>query len=109
MSAKNARNVVVIGTQWVTKAREDRRLLTDARQKAWCASRAGNNAGHTLVIAARTVLHLIPSGILPATSTASSATGGVSPAGAWSRRMEELEAAGVHGVVAACPSPRPAR
>ena len=60
-----AKNVVVIGTQW---GDEGKGKIVD-----WLTDRAagvvrfqgGHNAGHTLVIDnKKTVLHLIPSGIL---------------------------------------------
>lgn len=59
------KNVVVIGTQWGDEGKgKIVDLLTD---RAACVVRfqGGHNAGHTLVIGGKkTVLHLIPSGIL---------------------------------------------
>ncbi len=59
------RNVVVIGTQWGDEGKgKIVDLLTD-RAAAVARFQGGHNAGHTLVIGAeKTVLHLIPSGIL---------------------------------------------
>ncbi len=59
------RNVVVIGTQWGDEGKgKIVDLLTD-RAKAVVRFQGGHNAGHTLVInGEKTVLHLIPSGIL---------------------------------------------
>src|SRR6056297_2718069 len=59
------RNVVVIGTQWGDEGKgKIVDLLTD-RVAAVARFQGGHNAGHTLVIGAeKTVLHLIPSGIL---------------------------------------------
>ncbi|MBT8096189.1 MAG: adenylosuccinate synthase, partial [Woeseia sp.] len=59
------KNVVVIGTQWGDEGKgKIVDLLTD-RSSAVARFQGGHNAGHTLVIAGKkTVLHLIPSGIL---------------------------------------------
>ena len=60
-----ARNVVVIGTQWGDEGKgKIVDLLTD-QAAAVVRCQGGHNAGHTLVIDNdKTVLHLIPSGIL---------------------------------------------
>ena len=59
------KNVVVIGTQWGDEGKgKIVDLLTD-RAEAVVRFQGGHNAGHTLVIdGVKTVLHLIPSGIL---------------------------------------------
>ncbi len=59
------KNVVVIGTQWGDEGKgKIVDLLTD-RAAAVARFQGGHNAGHTLVISGKkTVLHLIPSGIL---------------------------------------------
>ncbi len=59
------RNVVVIGTQWGDEGKgKVVDLLTD-QAAAVVRFQGGHNAGHTLVIdGKKTVLHLIPSGIL---------------------------------------------
>jgi adenylosuccinate synthase len=59
------KNVVVIGTQWGDEGKgKIVDLLTD-RAAAVARFQGGHNAGHTLVIRGeKTVLHLIPSGIL---------------------------------------------
>jgi len=59
------KNVVVIGTQWGDEGKgKIVDLLTD-RAAAVARFQGGHNAGHTLVIEGKkTVLHLIPSGIL---------------------------------------------
>ena len=61
------KNVVVIGTQWGDEVKgKIVDWLTD-RAQGVVRFQGGNNAGHTLVIGGRkTVLHLIPSGILRA-------------------------------------------
>jgi adenylosuccinate synthase len=59
------KNVVVIGTQWGDEGKgKIVDLLTD-RAAAVARFQGGHNAGHTLVIdGKKTVLHLIPSGIM---------------------------------------------
>jgi len=59
------RNVVVIGTQWGDEGKgKIVDLLTD-RCRAVVRFQGGHNAGHTVVIdGEKTVLHLLPSGIL---------------------------------------------
>ncbi|WOJ96826.1 adenylosuccinate synthase [Congregibacter brevis] len=60
-----SRNVVVLGTQWGDEGKgKIVDLLTD-RSEAVVRFQGGHNAGHTLVCdGEKTVLHLIPSGIL---------------------------------------------
>lgn len=60
-----AKNVVVVGTQWGDEGKgKIVDLLTD-RAAAVARFQGGHNAGHTLVIdGVKTILHLIPSGIL---------------------------------------------
>jgi adenylosuccinate synthase len=59
------KNVVVLGTQWGDEGKgKIVDLLTD-QAEAVVRFQGGHNAGHTLVIAGeKTVLHLIPSGVL---------------------------------------------
>jgi adenylosuccinate synthase len=63
--AKVGKSVVVIGTQWGDEGKgKIVDMLTD-RVAAVVRFQGGHNAGHTVVIdGAKTVLHLIPSGIL---------------------------------------------
>jgi adenylosuccinate synthase len=60
-----AKSLVVLGTQWGDEGKgKIVDLLTD-RVKNVVRYQGGHNAGHTLVIdGEKTVLHLIPSGIL---------------------------------------------
>ena len=60
-----AKNVVVIGTQWGDEGKgKIVDWLTDHAQGV-VRFQGGHNAGHTLVVdGKKTVLHLIPSGIL---------------------------------------------
>lgn len=59
------KNVVVIGTQWGDEGKGTIVDLLSERADAVARFQGGHNAGHTLVIdGEKTVLHLIPSGIL---------------------------------------------
>lgn len=59
------KNVVVIGTQWGDEGKGKLVDLLTERADGVVRFQGGHNAGHTLVINGRkTVLHLIPSGIL---------------------------------------------
>ncbi len=62
---QNAKNVVVVGTQWGDEGKgKIVDWLTDHSQGV-VRFQGGHNAGHTLVInGKKTVLHLVPSGIL---------------------------------------------
>jgi adenylosuccinate synthase len=110
MSTKKARNVVVIGTQWGDEGKgKIVDWLTDHAQGV-VRFQGGHNAGHTLVIGGRkTVLHLIPSGILRENVDCFIGNGVVVSPQALIAEMDELEAGGVRGVVArlciseACP------
>ena len=105
-----ARNVVVIGTQWGDEGKgKIVDWLTD-RAQGVVRFQGGHNAGHTLVIGAKkTVLHLIPSGILRGNVDCFIGNGVVLSPQALLAEMDELGAAGVRGVEArlciseACP------
>jgi adenylosuccinate synthase len=105
-----ARNVVVIGTQWGDEGKgKIVDWLTD-RAQGVVRFQGGHNAGHTLVIGGKkTVLHLIPSGILRGSVDCFIGNGVVVSPQALIAEMDELESAGVRGVVArlsvseACP------
>jgi adenylosuccinate synthase len=59
------KNVVVVGTQWGDEGKGKIVDLLTERAAAVARFQGGHNAGHTLVIGGeKTVLHLIPSGIL---------------------------------------------
>jgi adenylosuccinate synthase len=91
-----ARNVVVIGTQWGDEGKgKIVDWLTD-RAQGVVRFQGGHNAGHTLVIAGKkTVLHLIPSGILRGGVQCYIGNGVVLSPQALVHEMDELEAAGV--------------
>jgi adenylosuccinate synthase len=105
-----ARNVVVVGTQWGDEGKgKIVDWLTD-RAQGVVRFQGGHNAGHTLVIGGKkTVLHLIPSGILRGDVDCFIGNGVVLSPEALLAEMDELESAGVRGVVArlciseACP------
>ena len=87
------KNVVILGTQWGDEGKgKIVDLLTD--QVATVARfQGGHNAGHTLVIEGeKTVLHLIPSGILRDNVTCLIGNGVVLAPDALLKEMKELEA-----------------
>jgi adenylosuccinate synthase len=92
----SARNVVVIGTQWGDEGKgKIVDWLTD-RAQGVVRFQGGHNAGHTLVIAGKkTVLHLIPSGILRGNVDCYIGNGVVLSPQALVEEMAELQAAGV--------------
>ncbi|MDR2241033.1 MAG: adenylosuccinate synthase [Zoogloeaceae bacterium] len=91
-----AKNVVVIGTQWGDEGKgKIVDWLTDHAQGV-VRFQGGHNAGHTLVIGGRkTVLRLVPSGILREGVTCYIGNGVVLSPEALLHELDELEAAGV--------------
>ena len=91
-----ARNVVVIGTQWGDEGKgKIVDWLTDHAQGV-VRFQGGHNAGHTLVVnGKKTVLRLIPSGILRGNVTCYIGNGVVLSPTALLQEMDELHAAGV--------------
>ncbi|MEW6591329.1 MAG: adenylosuccinate synthetase, partial [Pseudomonadota bacterium] len=91
-----AKNVVVIGTQWGDEGKgKIVDWLTD-RAQGVVRFQGGHNAGHTLVVGGKkTVLHLIPSGILRENVTCYIGNGVVLAPDALLKEMDMLEAAGV--------------
>lgn len=101
-------NVVVIGTQWGDEGKgKVVDLLTD-RATAVVRFQGGHNAGHTLVIDGdKTVLHLVPSGILRAGVRCLIGNGVVLSPAALLTEITRLEQKGVPvrerlGISAAC-------
>ena len=90
------KNVVVIGSQWGDEGKgKIVDLLTD-RAHAVARFQGGHNAGHTLVIdGKKTVLHLIPSGILRSNVQCLIGNGVVLAPDALFKEADELEATGV--------------
>ncbi|HSB48359.1 MAG TPA: adenylosuccinate synthase, partial [Burkholderiales bacterium] len=93
---RSARNVVVIGAQWGDEGKgKIVDWLTDHAQGV-VRFQGGHNAGHTLVIGGRkTVLHLIPSGILRPKVACYIGNGVVVSPRALVEEIAMLEAAGV--------------
>ncbi|HAU26261.1 MAG TPA: adenylosuccinate synthase [Alteromonas australica] len=91
-----AKNVVVLGTQWGDEGKgKVVDLLTD-RAKYVVRYQGGHNAGHTLVIdGEKTVLHLIPSGILRSNVTCIIGNGVVLSPDALMKEITMLEERGV--------------
>ena len=91
-----SKNVVVLGTQWGDEGKgKIVDLLTD-QASAVVRFQGGHNAGHTLVIdGQKTVLHLIPSGILRENVQCLIGNGVVLAPDALLREIETLEAKGV--------------
>jgi adenylosuccinate synthase len=103
------KNVVVVGTQWGDEGKgKIVDLLTD-KADAVVRFQGGHNAGHTLVIQGRkTVLHLIPSGILRNDVRCLIGNGVVLSPGALLEELDMLEAGGVGarsriGISESCP------
>jgi adenylosuccinate synthase len=90
------KNVVVIGTQWGDEGKgKIVDWLTD-RAQGVVRFQGGHNAGHTLVIGGKkTVLHLIPSGILRSGVRCYIGNGVVCSPFALMEEVEMLEASGV--------------
>ena len=104
-----ARNVVVLGAQWGDEGKgKIVDLLTD-RCSAVVRFQGGHNAGHTLVIdGEKTVLHLVPSGVLRDGVACLVGNGVVLSPGALLEELQMLDERGVPareriGISAACP------
>jgi adenylosuccinate synthase len=90
------RNVVVIGTQWGDEGKGAVVDVLAERADAVARFQGGHNAGHTLVIdGEKTVLHLIPSGILRDGVTCLIGNGVVVSLPALADEMDTLIARGV--------------
>ena len=91
-----AKNVVVVGTQWGDEGKgKVVDWLTDHAQGV-VRFQGGHNAGHTLVIGGKkTILRLIPSGMLRPDVACYIGNGVVLSPEALFKEIDELEAAGV--------------
>jgi adenylosuccinate synthase len=90
------RNVVVIGTQWGDEGKGKVVDLLTERVGAVVRFQGGHNAGHTLVIdGEKTILHLIPSGILRRDVRCFIGNGVVLEPGELLKEVAGLEARGV--------------
>ena len=91
-----AKNVVVLGTQWGDEGKGKIVDLLTENVTAVVRFQGGHNAGHTLVIGGRkTVLHLIPSGVLREGVLCLIGNGVVLSPAALLAEMAELESRGV--------------
>jgi len=90
------KNVVVIGTQWGDEGKGKLVDLLTEQAQAVIRFQGGHNAGHTLVIGGvKTVLHLIPSGILREGVQCMIGNGVVLSPAALLEEIEILEKAGI--------------
>ncbi|MDO9167576.1 MAG: adenylosuccinate synthase [Methylobacter sp.] len=90
------KNVVVIGTQWGDEGKGKLVDLLTEQAEAVIRFQGGHNAGHTLVIQGKkTVLHLIPSGILRKSVQCMIGNGVVLSPNALLEEIEFLEKAGI--------------
>jgi adenylosuccinate synthase len=90
------KNVVVIGTQWGDEGKGKLVDILTERAKGVVRFQGGHNAGHTLVIdGQKTVLHLIPSGILREGVTCYIGNGVVLSPDALMEEIGVLEKAGI--------------
>jgi len=90
------KNVVVIGTQWGDEGKGKLVDLLTEQAEAVVRFQGGHNAGHTLVIKGeKTVLHLIPSGILRDNVQCLIGNGVVLCPNALMEEIEFLEKAGI--------------
>jgi len=89
-------SVVVLGAQWGDEGKGKIVDLLTEKIGAVVRFQGGHNAGHTLVInGKKTVLHLIPSGILRADTLCLIGNGVVLSPAALKKEIAELEATGV--------------
>ena len=89
-------NVVVVGSQWGDEGKGKIVDWLSEKADAVCRFQGGHNAGHTLVIdGKKTVLHLIPSGILRNNVQCLIGHGVVLSMTALLKEMAELESLGV--------------
>ena len=92
----NGRSVVVVGTQWGDEGKGKIVDLLTERAAAVVRFQGGHNAGHTLVIdGEKTVLHVIPSGILRPGVQCLIGNGVVLAPGPLLGEIRDLEAKGV--------------
>lgn len=91
-----SKNIVVLGTQWGDEGKGKIVDLLTAKADAVVRFQGGHNAGHTLVInGEKTVLHLIPSGILHEGVTCLIGNGVVLSPEALLKEMGQLKEQGV--------------
>lgn len=92
----HGKNVVVLGSQWGDEGKGKIVDLLTEKASAVARYQGGHNAGHTLVVAGKkTVLHLIPSGVLREGVTCYIGNGVVLAPDALLKEMQGLVDAGV--------------
>lgn len=92
----STKHVAVVGAQWGDEGKGKVVDLYSSRAKWIVRFQGGNNAGHTLVVGGKkTVLHLIPSGILHKTCTCLIGNGVVFDPSVFFEEVESLIASGV--------------
>src|SRR5690242_11690412 len=90
-----SKNVIVVGAQWGDEGKGKVVDLFSTHAEFIVRYQGGNNAGHTLVVnGKKTVLHLIPSGILHPGKTCLIANGVVFDPTVFFQEIESLQAAG---------------
>lgn len=88
-------NVIVVGAQWGDEGKGKVVDLYSAKADFIVRYQGGNNAGHTLVVnGKKTVLHLIPSGVLHPGKTCLIANGVVFDPVVFFQEIESLETSG---------------
>ncbi|MBS1962928.1 MAG: adenylosuccinate synthase [Bdellovibrionales bacterium] len=89
------KNVVIVGAQWGDEGKGKVVDLYSAKAEYIVRYQGGNNAGHTLVVnGKKTVLHLIPSGILHADKVCLIANGVVFDPEVFFKEIDSLLASG---------------
>lgn len=89
------KNVVIVGAQWGDEGKGKVVDLYSSKAEYIVRYQGGNNAGHTLVVnGKKTVLHLIPSGILHADKTCLIANGVVFDPEVFFKEIDSLLASG---------------
>src|SRR3954465_11123182 len=95
-SSSSPRNVCVVGAQWGDEGKGKVVDLYSAKADFIVRFQGGNNAGHTLVVnGKKTVLHLIPSGVLHPGKTCLIANGVVFDPTVFFQEIDSLVASGV--------------
>jgi adenylosuccinate synthase len=91
------KNLVVVGTHWGDEGKGKVVDLLTEKVSAVVRFQGGHNAGHTLVVdGKKTILHLIPSGILHSHVECLIGNGVVVYLPALMEEIEKLEAAGIN-------------
>lgn len=94
-----SKNVVILGTQWGDEGKGKISDLLAEKADAVVRFQGGNNAGHTLIVdGKKTVLHLIPSGILHKDKECYIANGVVVDPLELLKEIKELELTGLNHI-----------